>query len=241
MLSLAVSLTRLWTAFYTNALPIELRSQRREEIESDLWEHLRYVDSQQETPVGTALQLLLRLVLGAPSDLVWRVETGAALRFGKDPNMKPTTWSHTRVFALLLAILIWPIPPRWIQGPVNAINTGLQVKQESTLSIALLGFGGQVCLMPVLLGFMTIFWPPIDFAGLAWGSAEILTGVAGLAGLYFARQNLAAGLALISGSAVALALLATWALPGIIVLGFGVAVFAVMRWFAPTPRTAMPG
>ena len=49
MLALALALTRSWTAFYTRGLPPDLRSQRREEIDSDLWEQRRQAGSQGET------------------------------------------------------------------------------------------------------------------------------------------------------------------------------------------------
>ena len=239
MLAFAVALTRSWTAFYTRGLPPDLRSRRREEIESDLWEQRRQAGSQRETQLGTALHILLRLVLGAPSDLVWRVETGSAVRSGKELNVNDKPWTVRRVLALIFFVAVMPIPASWIKSAATAVNPG--AKEESTLSAVLLGVGGQACLMPIALGLMTIFWDglAISAADFAEGSAEITVGVAALVGLYFARTTPAVGVALVAVSAVAMAFLATWALPGIIVIGLALAVMAVVRWFAPSPTPAM--
>lgn len=238
MLAIAVALTRSWTAFYTRGLPGNLRDRRREEIESDLWEQ-RQAGSQHETQPGTALHILLRLVLGAPSDLVWRVETGSVVRSGKEPNMDDKPWTVRRVGALVFAAAVLPIPPGWIKSAATAVNPG--AREESTLSAVLLGIGAHLCAMPIVLGLMTIFWDglPTSAAGFAEGSALIAVGLAALAGLYVARMNPAFGVAFVAGSAVAMAFLAPWALPGIIVIGLALAVMAVVRWFAPSPTPAM--
>ena len=239
MLAIAVALTRSWTAFYTRGLPPDLRSRRREEIESDLWEQRRQAGSQRETQLGTALHILLRLVLGAPSDLVWRVETGSAVRSGKELNVKDKRWTLRRVGALIFAAAVLPIPPSWIKSAAAAVNPS--AREESTLSAVLLGIGAHACAMPIALGLMTIFWEglAISVARFAEGSAEVGVGLAALAGLYLARTTPAFGVALVAGSTVAMAFLATWALPGIIVIGLALAVMAVVRWFAPSPTPAM--
>jgi hypothetical protein len=38
LLALAIALTRAWTRTYTRGLPLDLRAQRREEVDCDLWE-----------------------------------------------------------------------------------------------------------------------------------------------------------------------------------------------------------
>ncbi|HJU42562.1 MAG TPA: hypothetical protein VJ691_07085 [Vicinamibacterales bacterium] len=69
---LAMVLVRCWTRLYTSGLPPELRTARRAEIDSDLWELEHDPD-----PVGKrgiASQILARLVVGLPDDLAWRME-----------------------------------------------------------------------------------------------------------------------------------------------------------------------
>jgi hypothetical protein len=77
--SLATRVVRAWTSAYTRGLPKPIRNERIAEIESDLWEQTRDGLASSTRPVW------LRLVLGMPLDLAWRLETGAAIRSGKEP------------------------------------------------------------------------------------------------------------------------------------------------------------
>ena len=234
MLVFAIALTRAWTALYTRGLPPDLRAERREEIDCDLWEHRR-AGLRRRRAVSTAAHILLRLALGIPADFVWRLETGAAVRAGRDPDMKDRPWTVHRVLALLFAIIVLPIPASWTRSASAALSPGM--REESTLSMMLLGIGGQACLMPIILGLMTVFWDGISISGadLAAGSAEIAAGLAAIAGLYAARGNAALGIALIMGATLAMAFLAAWALPAVIAVGITLTVMAAVRWFAPAP------
>ena len=68
----AATAVRLWTRLYTSRLAAAVRDARRAEIESDLWEHAQ--DAASGAPARMAVQVLLRLLLGMPDDLVWRLE-----------------------------------------------------------------------------------------------------------------------------------------------------------------------
>jgi len=107
MLALAVALTRSWTALYTRGLPPDLRSRRRDEIESDLWEQRRLDDFERTPAADTAVEVLLRLVLGAPADLIWRIEAGANARSGKGTQMTESKMMRGFFFAAL-AVAILP-------------------------------------------------------------------------------------------------------------------------------------
>jgi hypothetical protein len=74
-LRVAVLVVRAWTRLYTWRLPEAIRESRRAEIESDLWE------SQHDGAgdAASALQIIARLLLGAPDDLRWRVTHGGRL------------------------------------------------------------------------------------------------------------------------------------------------------------------
>ena len=146
MLGFAIALTRSWTSIYTRGLPSGLRDRRCDEINSDLWEHRRQAGAQGETSTGTALHILLRLFLGAPADLVWRTETAAAVRSGKEPNMKDQPWTERRALALIVALAILPLPPAWMKSASAALNPGM--REESNLSVALLGLGANACVLP---------------------------------------------------------------------------------------------
>jgi len=49
------------------------RSDRRAEIDSDLWEHRNHAASEGEATLATSVSILGRWVAGIPSDLSWRV------------------------------------------------------------------------------------------------------------------------------------------------------------------------
>lgn len=93
------TLVRLWTQLYTSGLPPQICAPRRAEIESDLWESAH----DPTAPRGTRAAILMcaRLILGMPSDLLWRAaytstRTRRALRLGL-----------TATAAALVLAMIW--------------------------------------------------------------------------------------------------------------------------------------
>ena len=70
---LPASLVRAWVRLYTRGLAPQLRAARREEIDGDLWEQTRETAVLGGTPSGVRSQVLLRLLLGMPADVSWRV------------------------------------------------------------------------------------------------------------------------------------------------------------------------
>jgi hypothetical protein len=107
LLSLAIAPTRAWTALYTRGLPSDVRGERRDEIDCDLWEHQRLADFERETVTDTAAAILLRLIMGVPADMTWRLETGANARSGKGTQMNDS-WIMRGV--LLAALLVAFVP-----------------------------------------------------------------------------------------------------------------------------------
>jgi hypothetical protein len=73
-LRLALALVRGWTRCYTLGMAPAARDGRRDEIESDLWEFHEDARRRRFSPGGIAVLMLMRLVLGAPDDLLWRME-----------------------------------------------------------------------------------------------------------------------------------------------------------------------
>ena len=72
-LGLAVRLVRLWTRVYTLGMSARVRDARLSEIDCDLWEYQHDADR----PVSP-IEIFVRLLLGIPDDLLWRLEHAAA-------------------------------------------------------------------------------------------------------------------------------------------------------------------
>ena len=73
-MTLAKGVVRAWVRMYVVGLPANERAERLAEIDSDLWEHVYDGDAAARSPYGTARQVVLRCVLGVPSDVVWRLD-----------------------------------------------------------------------------------------------------------------------------------------------------------------------
>jgi len=108
VISLATALTRAWTATYTRGLPSKLQAERREEIDCDLWEHQRLADLERKPVTGIAAEILLRLILGIPSDIVWRIETGAIARSERGTSMNESIVMRG-LLLLALAVAAFPL------------------------------------------------------------------------------------------------------------------------------------
>ena len=72
----ALSCVRGWTWLYTWRMPRRLVRLGAREIDSDLWEF--QCDAPGDQGLGSALHVVLRLVLGMPDDLGWRIEQAAS-------------------------------------------------------------------------------------------------------------------------------------------------------------------
>jgi len=80
----AAAAVRLWTRLYTSGLPVAVRTARRAEIESDLWEFVHDPDC--DDGWHRSVHILLRLMRGVADDLRWRLTldrmTATAVRVG---------------------------------------------------------------------------------------------------------------------------------------------------------------
>jgi len=97
----AAGVTRWWTRFYTAALPVDLRDERRAEVESDLWESV--------SDGAPSRHILARLALGIGDDLTW------SLTFMDTTTRHTAGWS---VGSLALFAMAW----LWLsQAPQSAV------------------------------------------------------------------------------------------------------------------------
>jgi hypothetical protein len=101
---------RAWTRVYTVGMPELSRDVRRAEIESDLWEWQH--DPDRPTGPGAAAGVFLRLLMGMPDDLLWRMThaphpKAAALRTVATVLLLLVAWAYVQ----FLRPLPLPQPP----------------------------------------------------------------------------------------------------------------------------------
>jgi hypothetical protein len=71
---LAASIVSAWARLYTVGLEPAVRDSRREEIDSDLWEHAHAGRRVGAEPPSVAGQMLARCLLGIGADVSWRAQ-----------------------------------------------------------------------------------------------------------------------------------------------------------------------
>ncbi len=140
-LALAVGMVRSWVALYTFGLSKELRSARRWEIDSDVWEQRQLAEMRAEPPFSTAAEMVARTLLGVISDITWRVQASLSTR--SDRSIK-VNQSLTMRGLLLAAVAVAIAPPDFgvavlagsgegFSGTERAIFGSLQVAAAATM------------------------------------------------------------------------------------------------------------
>src|SRR3990170_1489573 len=171
VLDLAVGMTRSWVTLYPSGLPPESRDARRTEIDSDLWEQQRTADLLNQPQGETSLQLLARLVLGIPSDVTWRLETGRSARSERSISMNESGTMRSLVVvgvvvALLLVIVgVGAVVDSLVQGDLASGQAGFGA--ISVLAGAAVGAGLLTSRRNPLLGIGLVAAGAITVAA-AW-------------------------------------------------------------------------
>jgi hypothetical protein len=202
----SAGLVRRWVAFYTRGLSSGVRTARRDEIESDLWGQ-RQEGVELARPDGAiAGEILVRLVLGIPADVSWRLEQAGSRRSHETVGRRVTMASRavgllaivgglgliTAVGMYLPEKLARPDVPPWqvITDPaLYAIWAVLGITGMLGLSLALIGLAyvfldrleQGVALMPVLGGlggFLGLIGAYGGFVLLPVGSAVFMAYLA---------------------------------------------------------------
>jgi hypothetical protein len=104
LLDLSIALTRAWATVYTRGLPQDAGAERREEIDGDLWHQRRLADLEREPVTGTAVQILVRVILGIPADLLWRVEAGSSTQTVGRTSVNNTLFMRIGLVAAMLPL-----------------------------------------------------------------------------------------------------------------------------------------
>jgi hypothetical protein len=106
--SIAIGAVRTWVALYTFGLPSNLRDERRTEVDCDLWEQRLSAHLQGERALATAGEVVLRLILGMISDIMWRVQASLSAR--SDRSMKVNESLTARgLFCVALVVAALPL------------------------------------------------------------------------------------------------------------------------------------
>lgn len=184
-------LVRGWVALYTRGLPAEVRTDRIDEIESDLWSQCEEADSSGESGAALARAILTRWLLGMGADVAWRLERERLA----NRNLERTTTTGTRIIAVLAiigAVGLTIAAADW--GIIDLGNPGANAWDQSGWTIvAVASAAGIVALSLSLggLGFVLAYRydSPIGLMG-ALGACG---GVLGLMGAYTAMILLPVG------------------------------------------------
>jgi hypothetical protein len=106
-------LCHAWVRLYTARLPAEAKVRRRQEIESDLFEHHADGESAGVSRHRLAAEILGRVLVGVPADLTWRRalrrQSQPRLHIGGTP-MSISTTTATRLLnslGVLVILYVW--------------------------------------------------------------------------------------------------------------------------------------
>jgi hypothetical protein len=189
------ALVRGWVGLYTRGLPAELRAARRDEIDDDLW-----CQHEEAAVLGRAARsldadLVLRLLLGMPADISWRVTyrgKPAASSLERSSSMSTRTLGALAIFAGLawgiLFILYVPLGEAVWTGDIAVAGVFGSLLAAIAFSAAAIGLvwrfqdligplGGVGALLVTLGAFASmvgsIVLMPIGSVMLMWELARI--------------------------------------------------------------------
>ena len=213
----AAAWVRRWVAIYTLGLPAEIRQERRDEIDDDLWSQTRDAAGSARADQSLAGEIVIRLVFGVPADLSWRVEQRHAAGSHAAPERSSTM--GTRAIAVLAILggigwVTWPIPQALVGRDWPADNPTVSwllfitvVLGAWVLAAAMIGLvntfqerlrgpaafigsvGAVVGAVSVFGAFAGIVAMPIGSAALVWDLSR-----AGVLGTWLARAHVGAAI-----------------------------------------------
>jgi len=185
-----VALVRGWVDLYTRGMPATVRAARRDEVDDDLWCQHEEADALGRSPRSLAGEILLRLVLGIPADISWRVSHG-----GRASKVERSSSMSTRIIGSLGVIAgagFTYLMARAITTPGDAMWDGTTIVAFLAGGLAFVGaaigltwrfqdelrplgvIGGLVAALSTLVGVVANDAPvillglPIGSAMLAW-------------------------------------------------------------------------
>ena len=155
-LALTVGMARSWVTLYTTRLPLEIREARRSEIDSDLWEQQWLASRRGDPAIGTAIEVLARMLFGIISDITWRAQAGASARADRRIQVNES-WTTRGLLLFGLAVAALPI----------VVGAG----------VVLGGGDGSLGLGAVLFGIFSMAAGAAVLAGLLTSSRSPIAGM----------------------------------------------------------------
>ena len=176
--SWTAALVRGWVGLYTRGVPTVLRAARRDEIDDDLWCQHDEAASLGRSPGSLAGEILLRLLLGMPADISWRLtHRGGRTSSGLERSASMSTrvigalavlagasWAISAMAALPFATSLWG-------GPYTPVMSAI-------------GVGGGVAFGVVPFGLAWRFHERLGAHAVLAAGASGLGAVAGMLGGY---------------------------------------------------------
>jgi hypothetical protein len=210
----SAALVRRWVALYTLGLPSELKQDRRDEIDDDLWCQAQDAAASGRADRSLGSEILTRLVFGVPADVSWRIEQrrrpSARVLYGKEHAMYAP---GTGLLAIIAGIgwAVYPIPQGivgrdWPAGdPISAVLFASMLAGTFGVAGALIGLvlavhdkvrawvpyvaatGMVVALLELVGMYLLVFLLPIISSVVLWQLGRI-----GAVGTWQARAHIGA-------------------------------------------------
>jgi len=190
--SLVDALVRSWAELYTRGVPAALRAARRDEIDDDLWCQNEEAAALGRSPRALGAEMLMRLLLGMPADVSWRLSHGGrAVASDSERSSSVSTrligamaviagasWGITVILVLAFGESVWT-------GPNGAV-------------IGAIGLGGGVAFAATAIGLIWRFQDQVGPVGVAGGLLAGLGVLLGTLGGYAAYVVLPVGSAVLT-------------------------------------------
>ena len=117
----SMGFVRAWVRLYTAGLPSGLRDDRREEVDGDLWEQVHDAETGQRDGPPLATHLMLRMLLGLPDDLLWRLAHISSRDQGREGVMEQARDYRTMTLAagVIAAVMVGALLVNTVVGEIG--------------------------------------------------------------------------------------------------------------------------
>jgi hypothetical protein len=146
----STGLVRQWVRLYTHGLPAEIRQDRRDEIDDDLWCQAREASEAGRAGRSLAIEVMTRLLIGIPADLTWRAEQSRIA--GRQAQRRRDITVHAPASAVLAVIggIGWVVAPI----PQGIVGTTWPEGNPLSMILFLSVIGGTLALAGAIAGFV---------------------------------------------------------------------------------------